>query len=78
MKRNKLKTAIYIGNASAIVRNKEMRNKFTFCYMPDGSSYYCMGGEELTKQELDEKYPVEARVRRQKGVNPDSTKRYYE
>lgn len=77
-KRNKLRNAVYIGNASLIVKNKEIRNKFTFCYMPDGSSYYWMNGMELSREELDRLYPIEARWHRPKGENKDGTKRYYE
>lgn len=75
MKQNKLKSALKIGNVSAMIKNQLIRTRFTFCILPDGSSHYWFNGLSLSKGELDLLYPIEPLIKHTKGVIPDARKK---
>lgn len=62
-----------ISNLKEVIRNKLLRNLFTFRFDGhSGKGYYIMGERRLTVKQFNDEFPIEPLPVRLKGKDPDT------
>lgn len=67
---------VFNTNLTEVLKNKELRSKFTFTYESSGNYYYTDGSITYSVEAFDKIYPVVLKRIYPKGKNFDGTKNW--